>query len=117
MDSLIDMKPQGAFSALLADQELTHLELVLRRSLIDDALSPIMPPTYWRDRLALVARSSHLSHTQIQTVHRLYLQIDAYEASNRALDTAPELTPEPMPPMPRAVPQQDLAEAAGKRHS
>jgi hypothetical protein len=76
-----------------------------------------MPPTYWRDRLALVARSSHLSHTQIQTVHRLYLQIDAYEANNRALDTAPELTPDPIPPMPRAVPQQDLAEASGKRHS
>ncbi len=83
METVIDMKPQGAFSALLADQELTHLELVLRRSLIDDAISPILPPTYWRERLALVARTSHLSHTQIQTVHRLYLQIDAYEADHR----------------------------------
>jgi hypothetical protein len=117
MDSHIDMKPQGAFSALLADQELTHLELVLRRSLIDDALCPIMPPTYWRERLALVARSSHLSHTQIQTVHRLYLQIDAYEAGNRALHTAPELTPDPMPPMPRAFPQLDLAEPSRKHRS
>lgn len=89
MDSLIDIKPQGAFSALLADQELTHLELVLRRCLIDDALSPILPPTYWRERLALVARMSHLSHTQIQTVHRLYLQIDAHEASNRVMVDPP----------------------------
>ena len=90
----IDMKLQGAPSALMADQELTHLELVLRRSLLDDALCPIMPPTYWRERLALLARSSHLSHTQLQKVHRLYLQIDACEAGNRTLDTAPELTPD-----------------------
>ena len=106
MSSLIDidMKLQGAPSARMADQELTHLELVLPRSLLDDALCPIMPPTYWRERLALLARSSHLSHTQLQTVHRLYLQIDAYEAGNRTLDTAPELTPDRTsrrPSMPR----------------
>jgi len=105
----IDMKLQGAPSALMADQELTHLELVLRRSLLDDALCPIMPPTYWRERLALLARSSHLSHTQLQTIHRLYLQIDACdacEAGNRTLDTAPELTPDRTsrkPSMPRMV--------------
>jgi hypothetical protein len=91
MDSLIDAKLQGAPTALLADQELTHLELVLRRSLVDDALCPIMPPTYWRERLAVVARNSHLSHTQIQKVHRLYLQIDAHEAGNRTVETASKL--------------------------
>jgi hypothetical protein len=114
------MKHQGAPSALLADQELTHLELVLRRSLIDDALCPIMPPTYWRERLALVARSSHLSHTQLQTVHRLYLQIDAHEAGNRTLDTAPELTPDrnsSIPPIPRMVPRLTPAHPFGKDHS
>ena len=123
MDSLLDMKLQGAPSALLADQELTHLELVLRRSLIDDALCPIMPPTYWRERLALVARNSHLSHTQIQTVHRLYLQIDAHEAGNRTLDTVPELTPAPLSSirsirsMPRMVPQWTPALPFGKDRS
>ncbi|CAN7252228.1 hypothetical protein LJR034_000978 [Caballeronia sp. LjRoot34] len=110
MNSFIDMKLQGAPSALLADQELTHLELVLRRSLIDDALCPIMPPTYWRERLALVARSSHLSHTQIQTVHRLYLQIDAHEAGNRTLDTAPGFSPDPTPPI-QPVPRMVLQPA------
>ena len=123
MDSLIDIKLQGAPSALLADQELTHLELVLRRSLIDDALCPIMPPTYWRERLALVARNSHLSHTKIQTVHRLYLQIDAHEAGNRTLDTVPELTPAPLSSirsirsMPRMVPQWTPALPFGKDRS
>src|ERR1700722_2900113 len=116
MDSHIDMKPQGAFSALLADQELTHLELVLRRSLIDDALCPIMPPTYWRERLALVARSTHLSHTQLQTVHRLYLQIDAYEAGNRALNTAPD-SMSPIPPVPHRVRAPDPLHPAGKTRS
>jgi hypothetical protein len=120
MDSIIDMKHQGAPSALLADQELTHLELVLRRSLIDDALCPIMPPTYWRERLAVVARSSHLSHTQLQTVHRLYAQIDAYEAGNRTLDTAPGLKPDRISsihPMPRMVPHLASTNPFGKGRS
>ena len=49
------------------------------------------------DRLALVARTSHLSHTQLQTVHRLYLQIDAYEASHpEQRDRVPQPDPEPI---------------------
>src|SRR5215469_15486386 len=84
MDQFPDIKPQGAFSALLADQDLTHLELVLRRSLSCDLGGPLLPPAYWRERLASILRQSHLSHTQIQTVHRLYLHIDAFEAVSRA---------------------------------
>lgn len=83
MDHFPDIKPQGAFSALLADQDLTHLELVLRRSLSCDLGGPLLPPSYWRERLASIMRQSHLSHTQIQTVHRLYLHIDAFEAAGR----------------------------------
>ncbi|CAH2797183.1 MAG: hypothetical protein CBHOC_3325 [uncultured Caballeronia sp.] len=84
MDHFPDTKPQGAFSALLADQDLTHLELVLRRSLSCDLGGPLLPPSYWRERLASIMRQSHLSsHTQIQTVHRLYLHIDALEAAGR----------------------------------
>jgi hypothetical protein len=92
MDQLIDTRPQGAFSALLADQDLAHLELVLRRSLSGDMAGPVLPPAYWRERLALVARQSHLSHTQLQTVHRLYLQIEAYETSH---PTSREVMPQP----------------------
>ncbi|BAN22616.1 hypothetical protein [Caballeronia insecticola] len=86
MDHFPDTKPQGAFSALLADQDLTHLELVLRRSLSCDLGGPLLPPSYWRERLASITRRSHLSHTQIQTVHRLYLHIDAFEATARKRD-------------------------------
>src|SRR5471030_334136 len=120
MDSLIDIKLQGAPSSLLADQELTHLELVLRRSLIDDALCPIMPPTYWRERLAVVARNSHLSHTQLQKVHRLYLQIDAHEAGNRTPDTSTRLTHDstmPIPPTPHMVSHPSPAHSFGKDRS
>jgi hypothetical protein len=83
MDPIPDIKPQGAFSALLADQDLTHLEKVLRRSLSCDLGGPLLPPSYWRERLASIMRKSHLSHTQIQTVHRLYLHIDTFEADLR----------------------------------
>jgi hypothetical protein len=96
MEQFTDIKPQGAFSALLADQDLSHLELVLRRSLFDELSGPVLSPAYWRERLALVARNSHLSHTQIQTVHRLYLQIDAYEAAHTLV--AGENMPPPPPP-------------------
>lgn len=101
MDQYIDTRPQGAFSALLADQDLTHLELVLRRSLGDGKSNPVLPPSYWRERLAIVARDLHLSHTQLQTVHRLYLQIDAYEAS--------------YPAQREMVPQPDSAPSQGVR--
>jgi hypothetical protein len=94
MDAFTDTKPRGAFSALLADQDLTHLELVLRRSLFDDPSAPVLPPTYWRERLANVARNAHLSHTQLQTVHRLYAQIELYETAHaRANACAPDATP------------------------
>ena len=96
MEQFTDIKPQGAFSALLADQDLNHLELVLRRSLFDDLSGPVLSPAYWRERLALVARNSHLSHTQIQTVHRLYLQIDAYESAHTPV--AGENMPPPSSP-------------------
>ncbi|WP_250533476.1 hypothetical protein [Caballeronia sp. AZ10_KS36] len=81
MDPLSDIKPQGAFSALLADQDLAHLQKVLRRSLSCDLGGPLLPPSYWRGRLAAITRQAHLSHTQIQIVHRLYLVIDAFEAA------------------------------------
>ena len=84
MDPFPDTKPQGAFSALLADQDLMHLELVLRRSLSCDLGGPLLPPSYWRERLVSITRRSHLTHTQIQTVHRLFLHIDAFEAAGRA---------------------------------
>jgi acyl transferase domain-containing protein len=100
MDPFADTKPRGAFSALLADQDLNHLELVLRRSLFDDPSGPVLPPAYWRERLANVVRNAHLSHTQLQTVHRLYLQIEAYEtAYTRATALMPEATPVPRPPV------------------
>jgi hypothetical protein len=79
MDLISDTKPQGAFSALLADQDLTHLEIVLRRALACDFGGPVLPTSYWRERIAAIMRQTHLSPTQIQTVHRLYLYIDGYE--------------------------------------
>ena len=105
MDQFPDIKPQGAFSALLADQDLTHLELVLRRSLSCDLGGPLLPPSYWRERLASIMRQSHLSHSQIQTVHRLYLHIDAFEAGGREEALRRELE--------RAAREDPLAAAAG----
>jgi len=90
MDPIFDTKPQGAFAALLADQDLAHLQKVLRRSLSCDLGGPLLPPSYWRERLGAITRQSHLSHTQIQTVHRLYLYIDAFEAAA----AMPEETPD-----------------------
>ena len=55
MDHPTDTKPQGAFSALLADQDLVHLELVLRRSLECDFGGPLLPPSY----SARAARDHH----------------------------------------------------------
>jgi hypothetical protein len=86
MDPITEMKPQGAFSALLADKDLMHLERVLRRSLACDFGGPLLPPSYWRARIAAIIRQTHLSPTQIQTVHRLYLYIDIFERAGRQRD-------------------------------
>jgi hypothetical protein len=86
MDLNTEMKPQGAFSALLADKDLAHLERVLRRSLSCDFGGPLLPPAYWRERIAAIIRQAHLSPTQIQTVHRLYLYLDIFEHAERQRD-------------------------------
>ena len=92
MDQFPDTKPRGAFSALLADQDLMHLERVLRRSLSCDLGGPLLPPSYWRERLASVTRQSHLSLTQIQTVDRLYRYIDEFEDEPRAPSADADVT-------------------------
>ncbi|WP_244813931.1 hypothetical protein [Caballeronia sp. Lep1P3] len=94
MDPISDIKLHGAFSALLADQDLAHLQKVLGRSLSCDLGGPLLPPSYWRARLAGVTRQAHLSHRQIQTVHRLYLCIDAFEAASAARHDEPALADE-----------------------
>jgi hypothetical protein len=112
MDAFTDTKPRGAFSALLADQDLTHLELVLRRSLFDDPSGPVLSPTYWRERLANVARNAHLSHTQLQTVHRLYTQIELYETAHAWVNAC---APEAMPVTQAAVSAGSAISAMKKR--
>jgi len=84
MDLIPHNKPHGTFSTLLADQDLAHLQRVMRRSLSCDLGGPLLPLSYWRERLAAITRQAHLSPRQIQTVHRLYLYIDAYEAQSAA---------------------------------
>lgn len=109
MDLISDIKPQGAFSALLADQDLAHLQKVLRRSLSCDLGGPLLPPSYWRERLASVTRQSHLSPTQIQIVHRLYLYIEALEAGSGTRDTREHVRDDD-----RAFPDEPLVAAGGQ---
>ncbi len=104
MDPTSNIKPQGAFSALLADQDLAHLQKVLGRSLSCDFGGPLLPPSYWRGRLAAITRQAHLSHTQIQAVHRLYLVIDAFEAASAKSDADADANAErPAPDDPLAA--------------
>jgi hypothetical protein len=79
MNTHTETRPTTALSTVLAEQELTHLELVLRRALSCGLGGPLLSPSYWRERIATVTRQVHLTPTQIQTVHRLYLTIDLFE--------------------------------------
>jgi hypothetical protein len=90
MDLFPETKPHGAFSALLADKDLAHLELVLHRSLSCDLGGPLLPTSYWRERIAALTRQAHLTPTQLQTVHRLHLIIDLYEIDAARKPAAPE---------------------------
>ncbi len=72
---------------------------MLRRSLSCDLGGPLLPPLYWRERIAAVMRQAHLTPSQIQTVHRLYLCIDLFELETQRKDAADAKAESETPPV------------------
>jgi hypothetical protein len=72
--------PTGSSQAALLDQDIAHIERVLRPSLYGDLGGPILPGAYWRKRLYQLLDTGNLSHAQLCAVDSLLLQIDEFDS-------------------------------------
>jgi hypothetical protein len=64
---------------MLIDRDIAHIGRVMLPSLHGDMGGPILPLTYWRQRLYQLLDSGNLSHAQLCTVDSLLLQLDQFE--------------------------------------
>ncbi|CAH2914976.1 MAG: hypothetical protein CPSOU_2627 [uncultured Paraburkholderia sp.] len=79
----MDPKPitQSASSkAALIDGDIMHIARAMRLSLQGDLAGPILPPSYWRERLNKLLDMGNLTHPQLCAVDSLLLQLDQFEA-------------------------------------
>ncbi|CAE6721049.1 hypothetical protein [Paraburkholderia haematera] len=64
----------------LFDLEIAHLARVMGASMIGDLAGPILPATYWRERLHHLLDAQHLTNAQLRSLDSLLLQLDELEA-------------------------------------
>ncbi|CAB3635954.1 hypothetical protein [Paraburkholderia rhynchosiae] len=79
----MDRKPinlSTSSKAAFIDGDITHIARAMRLSLQGDLAGPILPATYWRERLWKLLDNSSLTHPQLCAVDSLLLQLDQFEA-------------------------------------
>ncbi|CAG4899904.1 hypothetical protein [Paraburkholderia saeva] len=62
----------------LIDQDIAHITRVMRPSLHGDLGGPILPPTYWWQRLYRLLDTDHLSKSQLCSIDSLLLQLEEF---------------------------------------
>ncbi len=62
----------------LIDQDIAHITRVMRPSLHGDLGGPILPATYWRQRLYRLLDGEHLSKAQLCSIDSLLLQLEEF---------------------------------------
>ncbi len=63
----------------LIDQDIAHITRVMQPSLHGDLGGPILPPSYWRERLHRLLEAEHLSKAQLCALDSLLLQLDEFD--------------------------------------
>jgi len=79
----MDRKPitlSASSKAGLIDGDITHIARAMRLSVQGDLAGPILPQTYWRERLYKLLDTGSLTHPQLCAVECLLLQLDQFEA-------------------------------------
>lgn len=64
---------------ILIDEDIAHIECVMRPSLCGFEDGPILPTGYWRRRLYRLLDSCHLTKVQLCAIDSLLLQLDQFE--------------------------------------
>lgn len=86
---------------ILIDEDIAHIECVMRPSLCGFEGGPILPAEYWRRRLHRLLDSYHLTKVQLCSIDSLLLQLDRFDAEHRG-DSAATFSAFPREPVTRA---------------
>ncbi|WP_243751084.1 hypothetical protein [Paraburkholderia sp. BL10I2N1] len=63
----------------LIDQDIAHIERVMRPSLYGDAAGPILSTAYWRRRLHQLLDEHHVTKAQLVAIDSLLLELDHFD--------------------------------------
>ncbi len=63
----------------LLDQEIAHIQRVMRASLALDATRALLPPSYWRHRLQRLLAGKRITQQQFCAIDGLLVQLDAVD--------------------------------------
>ncbi|WP_017774299.1 hypothetical protein [Paraburkholderia kururiensis] len=63
----------------LLDQEIAHIQRVMRASLALDATRALLPPSYWRHRLQRLVAGKRITQQQFSAIDGLLVQLDAFD--------------------------------------
>ena len=73
--------------ATLIDQDIAHIERVMRPSLYSDAAGPILSTAYWRRRLHQLLDDHHVTKAQLVAIDSLLLELDHFDRTTARLVT------------------------------
>lgn len=76
--------PADLLASSLIDQDIAHIRRVMPLSLSGDLGGPILPASYWRQRLHRLLDSGHANKDQLAEIDSLLQQID--ESEQRTAD-------------------------------
>ncbi|WP_287198376.1 hypothetical protein [Paraburkholderia sp.] len=63
----------------LIDHDIAHIARIMRPSLHGNAGGPILPTSYWRNRLHHLLDAWHVTKAQLRTIDSLLLELDHYD--------------------------------------
>ena len=72
-------KNHGEYMNQLIDDDIAHIGRVMRLSLLGDLGGPILPSSYWRQRIRGLLATSWLSKAQQCAIDGLLLELDAFD--------------------------------------
>lgn len=71
--------PAGYMVSNLIDQDIAHIRRVMPLSLAGDFGGPILPASYWRQRLHRLLDTGHVNKGQLSEIDSLLLIVDLHE--------------------------------------
>ena len=77
---------------ILIDEDIAHIECVMRPSLCGFEDGPILPAEYWRRRLYRLLDSCHLTKVQLCAIDSLLLQLDRFDVEQHDEQSHPRRT-------------------------